>query len=237
MCVVVTCEVAHRLQFEGLQDGFKRSHLDVHLLVDLHVVVIQVWLLMMSSSKQRWNQQQPVRRQNLQMLSGCRICSVHLPCGETLRWLPSAFSPVQWTDKRNTKWASLQLSSCACKHHFTLFTHTQTRAPCRRFCCSPGWCPVWFPLELSESPPEQEHGESAQPHENSVPTSIARSHAAPQPRHFVSPEVCFLAAPALASFSIKRNTMWLQRQRSKPESQKICKLKLNKKKNNNNLQV
>lgn len=128
MCVVVTCEVAHRLQFEGLQDGFKRSHLDVHLLVDLHVVVIQVWLLMMSSSKQRWKQQQPVRRQNLQMLSGCRICSVHLPCGETLRWLPSASSPVQWTDKRNTKWASLQLSSCACKHHITLFSHTHKRA-------------------------------------------------------------------------------------------------------------
>lgn len=40
-----TCEVADRLQFERLQDCFERGHLQVDLLVDLHIVVFKVVFL------------------------------------------------------------------------------------------------------------------------------------------------------------------------------------------------
>lgn len=98
-----TCEVADRLQFERLQDGFERGHLQVHLLVDLHVVVFQVGFLVMSSPKQTpktTNQ----RRVYSQVYFSSIYYSVHLPSDETLWWPPSASSPVQWTE-RTTKWA------------------------------------------------------------------------------------------------------------------------------------
>lgn len=40
-----TCEVTDRLQLQRLQDGFQRSHLQVDLPVDLHVVVVEVGFL------------------------------------------------------------------------------------------------------------------------------------------------------------------------------------------------
>ena len=47
-----TCQVSDRLQFQRLQNCFERGHLQVHLLVDLHVVVLQVGFLVMSSTRQ-----------------------------------------------------------------------------------------------------------------------------------------------------------------------------------------
>lgn len=71
-----TCEVADGLQFERLQDGFERGHLQVHLLVDLHVVEFQAGFLVTSSPKQR----QPIseglpsaRRQTVLRTESCRI--------------------------------------------------------------------------------------------------------------------------------------------------------------------
>lgn len=48
LAVTFTCQVADGLQFQRLEDGFKRGHLEVHLLADLHIVMFQVSFLVMS---------------------------------------------------------------------------------------------------------------------------------------------------------------------------------------------
>lgn len=131
MCVVVTCEVAHRLQFEGLQDGFKRSHLDVHLLVDLHVVVIQVWLLMMSSNDViQTKVETTTTSQETELTDALWLQNLFSP--STLWWNSEVASisffscSVNWQEKHKMSFSpTLQLCLQTSLH--SIHTHTNAR--------------------------------------------------------------------------------------------------------------
>lgn len=124
-------------------------------------------------NKKKNKRQKPIRRQNLQMLSSRRVCSTHLPCGETPRWPPSASSPVQWTDERKEKKKELLSNSPVVLASFiSLYSHTRRHARAHHVGDSAalqvdvqlGFRSNFLSLLLKRG-----QGEGTRPHVNSVP--------------------------------------------------------------------